>query len=55
MKIPIYQPNLCGNEKKYINECLDTSWISSKGKFINEFEENFSNYIGVKNEITVCN
>lgn len=55
MKIQVYQPTLSGNEKKYVNECLDTSWISSKGKFVNEFEEKFSNYIGQKHGIAVCN
>jgi perosamine synthetase len=37
-KIPVYQPSLCGNEKKYVNDCLDSSWISSKGKYICDFE-----------------
>ncbi len=54
-KYPVYQPSLTGNEKKYVNECLDTTWISSKGKFVSEFEKNFSNYIGVKNGTGVCN
>ena len=55
MKIPVYQPSLTGNEKKYVNECLDTSWISSKGKFVDEFEKKFSSYIGQKHGIAVCN
>ncbi len=54
-KIPVYQPTLAGNEKKYVNECLDTSWISSKGKFVSEFEEKFSDYIECKHSITVSN
>lgn len=55
LKYPVYEPTLTGNEKKYVNECLDTSWISSKGKFVNEFEEKFANYIGDKYGIAVCN
>jgi len=55
IKIPIYQPSLFGNEKKYVNECLDSNWISSKGRFISEFEEEFSKYIGMKYGIGVCN
>ena len=55
MKIPVYQPSLNGNEKKYVNECLDSSWISSKGKFVSEFEKRFSEYAGVKHATTVCN
>lgn len=53
--IPVYQPSLVGNEKKYVNECLDTSWISSKGKFVNDFENQFADFIGVKKATTVCN
>jgi perosamine synthetase len=55
IKIPVYQPALNGNEKKYVNECLDTNWISSKGKFINEFESSFANFIGVKYAASVSN
>ena len=43
-KIPIYQPSLDGTEKKYVNECLDSTWISSKGRFIPEFERKFAQY-----------
>jgi len=53
--IPIYQPSLLGNEKKYVNECLDSTWISSKGKFLNLFEESFRSYIGAKYATAVCN
>jgi len=53
--IPIYQPSLTGNEKKYVNECLDSSWISSKGKFLGEFEQAFSGYIGCKFGSAVSN
>jgi perosamine synthetase len=55
MKIPVYQPSLTGNEKKYVNECLDSTWISSKGVFINEFESLFASYTGVKHATAVCN
>lgn len=55
MKIPVYQPDLSGNEKKYVNECLDTTWISSKGKFVGEFEKEFAAYTGSKYAITVSN
>lgn len=53
--IPVYQPSLTGNEKKYVNECLDTSWISAKGKFVQEFESAFGKYIGADHAITVAN
>ena len=42
--IPVYQPSLSGNEKKYVIDCLDSNWISSKGKYVSLFEESFSEY-----------
>ncbi len=54
-KIPVYQPSLLGNEKKYVNECIDSTWISSKGKFISEFENQFSRYINTSHATAVCN
>ena len=54
-KYPVYQPALQGNEKKYVNECLDSTWISSKGKFIGEFEKKFSDYTDIKYSIAVPN
>lgn len=53
--IPVYQPSLNGNEKKYVNECLDSTWISSKGRFVSEFERRFADYIKVKYATSVCN
>lgn len=55
MFIPIYQPSLTGNEKKYVSECLESTWISSKGKFLKEFEEKFACYTGIKYALGVCN
>ncbi|MEO8413534.1 MAG: DegT/DnrJ/EryC1/StrS family aminotransferase [Ginsengibacter sp.] len=54
-KIPVYRPSLNGNEKKYVNECLDSTWISSKGEFIGKFENGIANYIGVKHAASVSN
>ena len=54
-KIPVYQPSLNGNEKKYVNDCLDSTWISSKGKYVTEFETQFARYIGVEYATSVCN
>lgn len=53
--IPVNEPLLDGNEKKYLLECIDTGWISSEGPFVKRFEEMFSSYIGVKHGIAVCN
>ena len=46
--IPVNSPLLAGNEKKYLNECIDTGWISSEGTFIKKFENNMASYIGRK-------
>lgn len=44
--IPVNTPLLIGNEKKYLNDCIDTGWISSEGPFVKRFEKGVSNYIG---------
>lgn len=54
-KIPIYQPSLSGNERKYVLDCIDSTWISSKGKYIKMFEGSFAEFIGLKHAATVCN
>ena len=53
--IPVYQPSLSGNEKRYVNECLDSTWISSRGEFISRFEKAFAEYVGTKQATTVSN
>src|SRR3954447_7971391 len=45
VRIPIYQPELGGNEKLYVNDCLDTNWISSRGKYVTRFEAAFGEYV----------
>lgn len=54
-KYPVYQPSLGEKEKANVLECLNSTWISSKGKFITQFENSFSEYIGVKYSAAVCN
>ncbi len=44
IRYPVYKPYLHGNESKYVNECLDSTWISSKGKYIEKFEDEFAKY-----------
>ncbi len=55
MFIPVYEPTLIGNEKKYVNDCLETGWISSKGKYNDLFATKFAKYIGVEYGTTVGN
>jgi perosamine synthetase len=53
--IPVYQPDLSGNEKAYLNECIDSSWISSKGRFIDSFEGAFQSFTDAKYATSVSN
>jgi perosamine synthetase len=53
--IPVNEPLLNSNEKKYLNECIDTGWISSEGPFIHKFEEQFAARVDRKYGIAVCN
>jgi perosamine synthetase len=53
--IPVNEPLLNGNEKKYLNECIDSGWISSEGPFVELFEKNMAEYVGRKYAIAVSN
>ena len=51
--IPLSVPVFCGNEKKYLNECIDTTFVSSVGKYVDQFEEETTKYTGSKRAV-VC-
>ena len=51
MAIPVFN----GNEKKYLDECIDTGWVSANGRFVNEFEKKFAEYCGVKYAVSCSN
>lgn len=53
--IPVYQPYFNGREKDYVNQCMESTWISSKGEFINRFEHGFAQFIGAEHATTVSN
>ncbi|GFI01443.1 GDP-perosamine synthase [Lachnospiraceae bacterium] len=53
--IPVNEPLLNGNEKKYLCECIDSGWISSEGPFVKEFEQKMSASVGRKHGIAVSN
>lgn len=53
--IPVNQVLLDGNEKKYLDQCIDSGWISSEGPFVRQFEEQFAARMGRKYGIAVCN
>ncbi|HTJ65417.1 MAG TPA: DegT/DnrJ/EryC1/StrS family aminotransferase [Alphaproteobacteria bacterium] len=53
--IPVYRPDLSGNERLYVMECLETNWISSIGAFIPRFEAAVARATGVSHAIAVSN
>ncbi len=53
--IALSEPNLSGNEWKYIKECLDTNWVSSVGKFVNQFESVVAEYCGTGYAVATSN
>jgi perosamine synthetase len=53
--IPVNQVLLDGNEKKYLNQCIESGWISSEGPFVLQFEEQFAARMGRKHGIAVSN
>ncbi len=53
--IPLHAPTFEGNEKKYLNECIDTTFVSSVGKFVDQFEEMMATYTGAKRAVVCVN
>lgn len=51
--IPVNEPLLNGNEKKYLCECIDSGWISSDGPFVKRFENELADYVGRRFGIAV--
>lgn len=53
--IPLSVPNISGNEWQYIKDCLDTSWVSSVGSYVNQFERVTAEYTGAKYAVATSN
>src|SRR5215208_4259187 len=53
--IPVNEPLLGQRELEYVTECLRTGWISSAGHFIEDFEQGWASYCGMKYGIAVSN
>jgi perosamine synthetase len=53
--VPVNEPLLDGNEKKYLVECIDSGWISSEGPFVVRFEREFAARVGRQYGIAVSN
>lgn len=54
-RIPVAAPVLAGREKEYVLDCLDSTWISSNGKYLDQFSEKFAAYCGVRHAVPCCN
>ena len=53
--IPLHEPRFLGNEKKYLNECIDSTFVSSAGTFVDSLEEKIAKYTGTKYSIATSN
>jgi perosamine synthetase len=53
--IPLHTPLFIGNEKKYLEECIDSTFVSSVGKFVNLFEDKIAEYTGSKRAVVCVN
>lgn len=53
--IPLHEPRFVGNEKKYLNDCIDSTFVSSVGKYVDTFEKEFAKKVGSKFAIATVN
>ena len=53
--VPLHEPTFEGNEWLYLKECLDSTYVSSVGKFVDRFEDDLAKYTGAKYAISVVN
>jgi len=53
--LPVYQPDLSGNERQYLLDAFDSTWISSRGSFLERFEAAFAGVVGTPHVTAVCN
>lgn len=54
-RVSLHEPSFAGNEWAYVKECIDTGWVSSVGKFVDQFERQLVEYTGAKHAIAVVN
>ncbi len=53
--IPLHEPVFAGAEWQYVKECIDTGWVSSVGKYVDEFERRLAEFTGVRRAVAVVN
>ena len=54
-KVSLHNPHFCGNEKKYLNECIDSTYVSSIGPFVDRFEHDIAVYTGATSAVVCVN
>jgi len=54
-RVELHEPTFNGNEWQYLKECLDSTYVSSVGKFVDQFEAEIANFTGAKYAISVVN
>jgi perosamine synthetase len=54
-RIPVAAPALVGREREYVLDCLDSTWISSSGRYLERFEAAFAEFCGVRHAVSCCN
>lgn len=52
MRVSVNEPSIAPESKRFVQEALDTGWVSSAGAFIDRFERSFADYLGVKHAVT---
>jgi aminotransferase in exopolysaccharide biosynthesis len=55
LNIPLSAPEIRGNEWRYLKDCLDSGWVSTAGKYVEEFEQKVAAYAGVKHAVACVN
>lgn len=53
--VPLHEPTFKGNEEQYVVDCIRTGWVSSVGKYVDEFEKKLEEFTGVKRAVAVVN
>lgn len=53
--IPLHEPYFSGHEWEYVKDCLDSGWVSSAGRHVDEFEQQLAEYTGADHAIAVVN
>jgi perosamine synthetase len=53
--IPLIEPEIRGNEWRYVKECLDTGWVSSVGAYVERFEKDLARRVGTRHAVDTVN